>query len=55
MSVEEEKDSANEVLEAPDKEVLSERDMTAEKLIAFKMTFKDSGCGISSEDQKRLF
>lgn len=43
------------VLEAPDKEVLSEGDQTIEKLIAFKMTFRDSGCGISQEDQKRLF
>ena len=40
---------------APDKEDLFDSVDTHEKLITFHMIFRDSGCGISPENQQKLF
>ena len=40
---------------APDKDDLFDSVDTQEKLITFHMIFRDSGCGISPENQQKLF
>ena len=40
---------------APDKDDVSDSVDTHEKLITFHMIFRDSGCGISPENQQKLF
>ena len=42
-------------LSAPDKGIDAVVPKKSEKIINFKMTFRDTGCGVSTENQKRLF
>ena len=53
---------SNSARSAPDKEMIEEEESDnyqkanlKKKMIKFEIIFRDTGCGISEEDQKKLF
>ena len=57
--IEDEPSSSSNQLSAPDKEIISydcdSNASIADKLVSFDVIFRDTGCGISPDNLKRLF